>query len=264
MCGTCGCGNTGGHKHDHEHEHSHDHDHEHGHSHHHEHHHHDHDHSHQDSKTIELEQKILAHNEAHAQQNREWLKEHGVVAINIVSSPGSGKTALLEKTLEKLWGNIKCGVIVGDQQTDNDARRLSSKGANVRQIQTGSNCHLEAGAIFQLFEQVLDSDQKLLLIENVGNLICPAAFDLGENKRVVLISTTEGEDKPIKYPTIFSNADLVVVSKIDLAEAVCWDRQACLKNIERVAPGVSVIELSSKSETGLTEWLKYLSEVVEG
>jgi len=155
-------------------------------------------------RRIVVEQSVLARNDALAARNRQWLDEHGVVAVNLISSPGAGKTALLEKTLDRLAGEVKCAVITGDQQTDNDARRLRGRGAAVMQIQTRSACHLNAGQIAKALPRVVKPGTRLLFIENVGNLVCPAAFDLGEHFKIALLSTAEGEDKPLKYPTLFA------------------------------------------------------------
>ena len=210
------------------------------------------------TRLIEVEQKILARNDEQAAFNRGWLTARGVKALNFISSPGAGKTYLLEKTLEAFRGKLGCAVIVGDQESDNDARRLSGKGALVTQIETGHACHLEAEQVYRSFATVIREDTKLLLIENVGNLICPAAFNLGEEGKVVLLSVTEGEDKPIKYPVAFSGAQVIVLSKIDLAEATGWNRELTLANIKRVAPMAKVFELSARSGAGLPEWLAYL------
>ena len=192
MCEDCGCEQAlDDHHHPHDHPHDHDHD-------------HPDDHAHPEHRTLVLQQKILSRNDELAAKNRVWLAERGVVALNLISSPGSGKTMLLERTLERLQGRVPCAVIVGDQQTDHDAQRLAGKGAVVEQIETVSSCHLDADRINQLLPKVVGDTVKLLFIENVGNLVCPSAFDLGENFKVALLSTTEGEDKPVKYPTLFS------------------------------------------------------------
>jgi hydrogenase nickel incorporation protein HypB len=238
MCNTCGCGTAN--KHHHEHEHHHDHVH---------------------TKTVELEQKVLAKNDALADQNRAWLAERGIIAINLISAPGSGKTLLLEKTLEALNGKIKCAVITGDQQTDRDALRLQGKGANIHQIQTISSCHLDAHQIAHALEVVIEDGTQLLFIENVGNMVCPTAFDLGESFKLALLSTPEGEDKPIKYPVLFATAKAVLLTKMDLADALDWDRSACRKYIQQVQPGAHMIELSAKTGDGMDIWLNYLEQV---
>lgn len=247
MCTTCGC--------DSNHTHSHDHDHSHDHS-------HDHDHSHQHSKVVTLEQKVLLRNEETAEKNRAYFAENGIVAVNIISSPGSGKTYLLEKTLEALNGEIKCAVITGDLQTDNDAARLANKGASVKQIQTGSGCHLDAGQIADSLTEVVYSGTKILFIENVGNLVCPSAFNLGENFKIALLSVTEGEDKPLKYPALFSQAPVTVVTKTDLVPHLECDMKALRNNLRTVHPGVFIFELSAKSGEGMDAWLNYLRNLV--
>ncbi len=239
MCDSCGCGTANEH-------------------HHHEHHH---DHGHSHTKTVTLEQKVLAQNDALADQNRAWLTERGVVAINLISSPGSGKTYLLEKTLEALYGKIKCAVITGDQQTDRDAQRLQGKGAKIHQIETISSCHLDAHQVSHALEAVVDDDTRLLFIENVGNMVCPTAFDLGESFKVALLSTPEGEDKPIKYPALFATAKAIILTKMDLAEPLDWDLSACRKYIQQVQPGAHIIELSAKTGNGMNAWLNYLKKL---
>ncbi len=246
MCDTCGCSDK-----NHQHEH-HSQEHSPG-------HHHSHRHEESQTRTVKLEQNVLRRNEEAAEQNSKWLKERQVRALNFISSPGSGKTTLLEKTLESLREKgIFCGVIVGDQQTDLDAQRLSGKGALVRQIETINSCHLDAERVGALFEEVVGEKTRLLFIENVGNLICPAAFNLGEECKVVLLSVTEGEDKPLKYPVVFSRSKVVLLTKMDLAPHVDWDRQRCIRNVRHVAPGARIIELSAKSGQGMDEWLEYL------
>jgi len=251
MCLECGCGETG---HQHEgHTHSHDHGHDHGHS---------HDHSHGSEETITLSQKVLAHNDEHAAMNRAWLKERGVVALNIISSPGTGKTTLLERTLERLQGEVGCAVIAGDQRSDNDARRLENKGAQVCQIETGNSCHLDAVQVGEMLAKVVADDTKLLFIENVGNLICPSTFDLGEDFKVAMLSTTEGEDKPIKYPALFSQVPVAVLTKIDLIPHLDWDLARCRESLRQVRPGVFVFELSARTGEGLDEWIEYLKKLI--
>ena len=225
-----------------------------------------HTHSHDEhgtaSRTVQIQQNILAKNDQEAMKNREFLADCGVVAVNLISSPGSGKTMLLEKTLEQLNGKIKCAVIVGDQQTDNDAKRLEGKGANVIQIETKSACHLNATQVGEAISKVVEKDTELLFIENVGNLVCPAAFDLGENFKIALLSVTEGEDKPVKYPVLFSDAQIVLLTKTDLVPHLEWDMQKCRKCIRDIKPGVFVFELSAKSGDGMDEWIKYLTGLV--
>lgn len=244
MCETCGCGAANEHHH-----------HDHG-------HHHDHNHDHVHSKTVTLEQKVLAQNDALAERNRAWLAERGVVAINLISAPGSGKTLLLEKTLERLSGKIKCAVITGDQQTDRDAQRLAGKGAKIHQIETISSCHLDAHQISHVLPEVVEEGTRLLFIENVGNMVCPTAFDLGESFKLALLSTPEGEDKPIKYPVLFAIAKAIILTKMDLSETLGWDGAACRKYIQHVQPGAHTFELSAKTGTGMDAWIGYLEQLV--
>jgi len=242
MCESCGCGTANHYHHEHGHEHHHDHTH---------------------TKTVTLEQKVLARNDALAEQNRAWLAERGVTAINLISAPGSGKTLLLEKTLERLNGSISCAVITGDQQTDRDAQRLKGKGAKVHQIETISSCHLDAHQISHALPHVIEEGTKLLFIENVGNMVCPTAFDLGENFKVALLSTPEGEDKPIKYPVLYAIAKVILLTKMDLIEVLNWDASACRKYIQQVQPGASVIELSARTGDGMDAWINYLERLVQ-
>ena len=262
MCKDCGCetalkhahGHThgGGHGHSHAHDHDHDHDHTHP---------HDHADSAGDRRTIELERRVLADNDAHAAANRRWLTQHGVTAINLISSPGTGKTYLLERTLERLRGRVPCAVITGDQCTDHDARRLMGKGADVRQIETRNACHLDAARIAPLLPEVAGNGIRLLFIENVGNLVCPAAFDLGEHFKVALLSTTEGEDKPVKYPTLFSLAPVVVLTKMDLAPHLEWSLPKCREYLRKIRPGVFIFELSARTGQGMDAWIEYLEKL---
>lgn len=259
MCKDCGCETALKHAHGHAHGHHHDHDHGHAHDHGH---HHDHTHSHNERKTLALERKVLAENDAHAQSNREWLSAHGVTAINLISSPGTGKTYLLERTLERLRGRVRCAVITGDQCTDHDAKRLMGKGAVVRQIETVNSCHLDAARVGTLLPEVAGDGVKLLFIENIGNLVCPAAFDLGEHFKVALLSTTEGEDKPVKYPTLFSMAPVVVLTKMDLAPHLDWSLPTCRDYLRKIRPGVFIFELSAKTGQGMDGWVEYLEKLV--
>ncbi|MBW4621708.1 MAG: hydrogenase nickel incorporation protein HypB [Cyanosarcina radialis HA8281-LM2] len=221
------------------------------------HHHHQSIASHPPRQKIAIDRGILSKNDRLAEQNREYFKTKGVFVLNILSSPGSGKTALIERMLQDC--NEFCiGVIVGDLETDNDARRLRSHGAPAIQITTGNACHLEAGMVARAAEQ-LDLDAlDLLIIENVGNLVCPAAYDLGEDLRVVLLSVTEGEDKPLKYPTIFKTAEVAIVNKIDLAAAVEFDRSLSIANIKQIAPQATIFEVSAKTGRGMEDWEAYL------
>jgi hydrogenase nickel incorporation protein HypB len=213
-------------------------------------------------RTIEINESVLGKNQALADSLRAQFLDQNTVVINIMSSPGSGKTALLEATLTHLAHKIKCAVIVGDCATDNDARRLSGHGADVVQITTGGYCHLDASMVASALESIDTSGLQLLFIENVGNLVCPSGFDLGEDKRVVVISVTEGEDKPLKYPAIFSRADLIVVNKIDMAHAAGWDEVAAEEAIIKAAPDTPVLNLSARSGEGLHAWCNWLEELV--
>jgi hydrogenase nickel incorporation protein HypB len=186
----------------------------------------------------------------------------GLLVLNLLSSPGSGKTSLLERTISDLKNQIKAGVVVGDLETDNDAARLSKAGAPAIQITTGTVCHLEAEMVAKAVKQ-LDLDAlDLLIIENVGNLVCPAAYDLGENMRVVMLSVTEGEDKPLKYPTMFKSADVVIVNKIDIAEVVGFNREKALTNIQKVAPQARIFEVSARTGEGMDSWYHCLTEAM--
>ena len=278
MCLDCGCqeGNEkkyfehqtdhehGPHTHTHDaHTHEHDaHTHEHG-AHTHTHDDHKHDHSEKKTRILNIEHSVLAKNDAIAAKNREWLKSRDIVTVNIISSPGSGKTTLLEKTLEKLKGNIECSVIVGDQSTDNDAQRLLAMCDNVHQIETNSSCHINAEQVGDVLETVTNDKTQLLFIENVGNLICPAAFDLGEDFKIAVLSTTEGEDKPVKYPVVFSDSQIVIMTKTDLIPHLDWDIKKCRRSIQQVNPGVFTFELSSKTGEGMDVWVSYLEKLVK-
>lgn len=208
--------------------------------------------------TIEINSNVLGKNDQIANKIRGRFKSGGTLVLNVLSSPGSGKTALLEKTLHHFSKTLRVGVVVGDLATDNDAQRLKEWSPRVVPITTGKTCHLDASMVERALADIGDEPLDLLFIENVGNLICPSSFDLGEDSRVVLLSVTEGEDKPLKYPVIFRFADLVLVTKVDLAEAVEFRREAALKNIKQVAPGAAILELSAKREFGLKEWFAYI------
>ena len=273
MCEDCGCGIVDGYKvetlvggskqgspgsgeHGHAHEHEHGHEHAHGHG-------HEHGHSHE-STTIDLHAPILAKNDRLAERNRGFLKAKGLVSLNLLSSPGSGKTTLLEKTLVALSAELPAVVINGDLATDNDAERLHASGTPVAQITTGNVCHLDAEMISKGLEQLPLDDRKVLYIENVGNLVCPASYDLGEDKKVVLFSVTEGEDKPLKYPPIFHHADLVIVTKIDMAEAAGFDRAVAMENLRRIAHHSQLLELSAKTGEGMEAWLDWVRGLAGG
>jgi hydrogenase nickel incorporation protein HypB len=209
-------------------------------------------------RIVTVRQNILKDNDRVAAENRHTFAAAGVRAINLVSSPGAGKTALLERTLQDLRGQLGMAVAVGDLATENDAARLRQWGAQAEQIVTGTICHLDASMVQQVLPRFELAALDVLFLENVGNLVCPSSYDLGEAARAVLISTTEGEDKPLKYPTMFNTADVVVVTKMDIAEAVEFDLALCRENIDRARPGVRVIELSSKRGVGLEPWFEFV------
>ncbi len=235
--------------------HDHDHDHEHDHEHPHSLHTHHHDHK-PGRETLHVEAAILAKNDRLAADNRDRFSHADILALNLLSSPGAGKTALLERTLVDL--SIPAAVIVGDLATDNDAMRLKRVGARAIPIATGNVCHLEASMVAAALDRLDLSEIDLLFIENVGNLVCPAAYDLGEAMKVVLFSVTEGEDKPLKYPTTFKNADVVLLTKTDIAEAVGCDLALARQNVHAVAPQAELFELSARSGAGMTDWYFYL------
>jgi hydrogenase nickel incorporation protein HypB len=209
-------------------------------------------------RTLELHHNLLHRNDTLAAANRERFAAAGLLVLNVLSAPGAGKTALLER-LARQWSGGPVGVIVGDLATDNDARRLRAAGARAVQIQTGDLCHLEASLVGRAFDQLDTSGMALLLIENVGNLVCPTAFDLGERLRLVLLSVTEGEDKPLKYPAMFHTADAVVINKTDLAEAVGFDRRAALAALAAVAPQARIFEVSARTGEGVDALLHWFS-----
>ncbi|CAK6692091.1 hydrogenase nickel incorporation protein HypB [Synechococcus sp. CBW1107] len=212
----------------------------------------------QPSRTLELRHNLLERNDSNAGLNRERFAAAGLLALNVLSGPGAGKTALLER-LARQWDHGPVGVIVGDLATDNDARRLRAAGARAVQIQTGDLCHLEASMVARAFDQLDTTAMELLLIENVGNLVCPTAFDLGERHRLALLSVTEGEDKPLKYPALFQSAEVVVITKVDLADAVGFDRSSALANVAGVAPQARIFELSARTGAGMEALLHWLS-----
>jgi hydrogenase nickel incorporation protein HypB len=205
-----------------------------------------------------VNQPVLSANDRVAERNRGYFQALGLLAMNVVSSPGSGKTALIQQTVTRLGSRLRAGVIVGDLETDNDARRLREAGARAVQITTGTLCHLEAGMVARALTTLDPRSLDVLIIENVGNLVCPAAFDLGEALRVVLLSVTEGEDKPLKYPPIFSAADVVIVSKMDLADAVGIQMDTLRANIRRASPRAQVFELSARTGAGIDAWCDFI------
>ncbi len=211
-----------------------------------------------DGETVSLETAVLAKNEAIAARNRDWFESNSVLALNLVSSPGAGKTTLLERTIRELNPTVEIAVIEGDQMTTNDAYRIRAAGAKAIQINTGAGCHLEADMIAQAVTRLDLAPGAILMIENVGNLVCPAMFDLGEHMKVAVVSTTEGEDKPLKYPHMFRVCDLVVINKIDLVPHVDFDETLCRDNIAKVNPHSKIISLSSKSGHGFTAWTDWL------
>lgn len=277
MCGTCGCGSgedgvrilspaeQNGHHHHHHHDHPHDHDHDHGHHHHdhdHDHHHHHHDHSrdHHHKTVLEVEQDVLQQNELMAARNKGYFEAKNIFALNLVSSPGSGKTALLERTLADLKEELPFYVIEGDQQTLNDANRIAALDVPVIQINTGKGCHLESNAVYEAVKQLNPKENSILMIENVGNLVCPSMFNLGEAKRVVIISTTEGVDKPLKYPDMFHTSDICVINKIDLVPYLDIDLDELKENALRVNPNLQFFELSATKGQGMDHWYSWLKE----
>ncbi len=273
MCSTCGCSNTDkitytkpGDKvmvetlnHHHEHEHEHEHGHHHGHHNHH-HHNHAHSHDHHHHSIIELEQDILMHNNLIAERVKGYLAAKNIFAMNLVSSPGSGKTSILERTLKDLKDEIKFYVIEGDQQTMQDANRIDAVGIPVIQINTGKACHLDSEMIFKALENLQPEENSVLMIENVGNLVCPAGFYLGEDKRVVIISTTEGDDKPLKYPDMFESADICLINKIDLLPYVPFDIEKVKEYAGRINPNMQFFEVSALTGEGMNQWYNWLKK----
>jgi hydrogenase nickel incorporation protein HypB len=287
MCTTCGCGpgevtiagvaaqhghdhvhadgtrHSHGHEHEHEHEHGHGHGHGHGHEHPHAHPAAQAAHSHAaglaPTRMVQIEQDILAKNNAYAVENRQKLAESGIFALNLVSSPGSGKTTLLCKTITLLQ-DLRVAVIEGDQQTSQDAERIRATGAPAIQINTGKGCHLDAHMVGRAMAQLHLAQDSLLMVENVGNLVCPAAFDLGEAHKVVILSITEGEDKPIKYPDMFRAASLMLLNKMDLLPHLDYDVDAAIAFARRVNPHIRVLQLSATTGEGMDEWLQFLRD----
>jgi len=216
------------------------------------------------ARIVEVREGVLKKNDLLARGLRERFGAAGVAVVDLVSSPGSGKTALLERTLSELSGRLRAGALVGDLATDNDARRLAVSGAPVRQITTGTVCHLDAEMVARALEGWDLASLDLLFVENVGNLVCPSSYDLGESLRAVLFSVTEGEDKPLKYPTIYNSADLAVLTKVDLAEAVGFDRAAAREAVDRVRPGLEILETSARTGEGIDAWLDRLMGLLAG
>jgi hydrogenase nickel incorporation protein HypB len=270
MCSTCGCGQPDGsgtrltvvHDHDHDHDHDQDHDHEAGHG-------HGHGHGHgvekviaePETRTVLLEQEILAKNDGLAAANRHSLLERGISAINLMSSPGSGKTTLLEHTIRAIGDRRQALVIEGDQETLYDAERIRATGTKVVQINTGAGCHLDAQMMSSGLAELDPPDGSLVFVENVGNLVCPALFDLGEAARVVIISVTEGADKPAKYPYMFRTADLVLLNKVDLLPYVDFDVDLCLSLIARIKPDANILQVSATKGDGMETWYDWLANL---
>ncbi len=238
MCATCGCDSNGNvtiHHPDH----------------------HDH-HPNQQKKIIDVEKDVLYENNLLAERNRGYFDAKNILAINLVSSPGSGKTSLLEKTLIDLKDELAFAVIEGDQQTTNDADRIHATGTKVTQINTGKGCHLDAHMVLHALQGMKPKQNSILFIENVGNLVCPAMFDLGEKERVVIISVTEGDDKPLKYPDMFYSSSLCIINKIDLLPYVPFDMDKVKANAKKINPNLEIIELSCTSGEGLSKWYEWL------
>ncbi len=269
MCTTCGCGTDNAvivaHDHTHSletrHAHSHETQHSHGHS--HSAHAHPatqfaHAHEVEATRRLQVEREILAQNDAYAARNRAWFEEQGILALNLVSSPGAGKTTLLTATIARLLGRVPVAVIEGDQQTSLDAERIRATGAAAVQINTGKGCHLDAHLVAHALEHLPLAPESILFIENVGNLVCPAAFDLGEAHKVVILSVTEGEDKPLKYPDMFAASDLMLINKIDLAPYVSFELERCIELARRVNPKLEFIPLSATTGEGFDAWLDWL------
>ena len=278
MCTTCGCGTDavtidgkahahghGAHEHDHPHDHDHAHDHDHGHV------HgpgcgHDHAPAHSHAagvpaeRAVAVERAILAKNDAEANHNRRLFTRKGIFALNLVSSPGSGKTTLLCETIRRLAGEVPIAVVEGDQQTSNDADRIRATGARAVQVNTGKGCHLDAHMVGHALEALEPAEASVLMIENVGNLVCPSAFDLGEAHKVVVLSVTEGEDKPLKYPDMFAAADLMILNKCDLLPYLSFDVAACLANARRVNPAIEILQVSATKGEGMDGWLDWIRE----
>ncbi|MGH8885507.1 MAG: hydrogenase nickel incorporation protein HypB [Egibacteraceae bacterium] len=215
------------------------------------------------ARTLRLEQDVLAKNNLLAERNRGWLEGRGIVAMNLMSSPGAGKTTLLERTIRDLGGQLSISVVEGDQETLLDAERIRSTGCRVVQINTGSGCHLDADMLARGLRTLDPPASSLVLIENVGNLVCPALFDLGERGKVVIMSVTEGEDKPLKYPHMFRAAQLLVLNKVDLLPYVQFDTERCVEHARRVNPQLEVFQVSATRGDGLDDWYGWLRHQVD-
>jgi hydrogenase nickel incorporation protein HypB len=264
MCATCGCSNDADHAHDHGH--GHDHAHEHsparsadsgapsGHA------HHDHHHGQRRTRIVRLEEALLAKNSRVAERNRGWLAARGALALNLMSAPGAGKTTLLERTIRDLGGEPAIAVIEGDQATQRDAERIRATGCRAVQITTGTGCHLDADMVARGLAALEPAAGTVVMIENVGNLVCPALFDLGERAKVVIASVTEGEDKPLKYPHMFRAAQLMLLNKIDLLAHVAFDPERCLAYAREVNPRLRIIAVSATRGDGLGSWYDWLRD----
>jgi len=209
-------------------------------------------------RLVEVRRNILKENDINARALRQRFHEAGVFVVSLVSSPGAGKTTLLEETLKRLGSRHRVAALVGDLATENDCARLARSGAQVRQITTGTVCHLDAAMVQRGMEGWKLEELDFLFVENVGNLVCPASYDLGESLRFVAVSVTEGEDKPLKYPTIFNTADVALITKIDLAQAAGFDSAAALASVQAVRPGMKVLQLSARTGEGMADYLKLL------
>lgn len=243
MCGTCGCGDANNHHHHHEHdEYEHEHHHEHAH----------------EGKLISMEQDILSRNNLLAERNRGYFEALNIFCLNLMSSPGSGKTTLLEETIKRIKSKKDLYVIEGDQQTSNDADRIAALNVPVFQVNTGQGCHLDAEMINHALKHVKPTLYSILFIENVGNLVCPALFDLGEAKKAIIVSTTEGDDKPLKYPTIFAEADVCLINKIDLSPHLDTDTKVLAENARKINPQLEIFEVSATKGTGMDAWCDWL------
>ena len=210
------------------------------------------------SRRVKIERAILAQNDRYAQSNRQFLAEHGILMLNLVSSPGSGKTTLLVETIRALQNALPIAVIEGDQQTDQDAARIRATGVSALQINTGKGCHLDAHMIGHAMQQLTLQENSILFIENVGNLVCPAGFDLGEAHKVVILSVTEGEDKPLKYPDMFRAADLMLLNKCDLLPYLSFNVNRTIEYAHRVNPSLHIIQVSATQGTGMPEWINWI------
>jgi hydrogenase nickel incorporation protein HypB len=253
MCGTCGCGNENQVKIQIPHEGQHTHSHDHGHAYHHEH-----GHSHTHDHHIEVEKNILQFNDVGAARNRGYFDAKNIFTLNLVSSPGSGKTSFLERTLTDLKSQLSFYVIEGDQQTLNDANRIDAIKVPVIQINTGQGCHLESDMVYDAVKKLNPIDNAILMIENVGNLVCPALFDLGEHQRIVIISTTEGDDKPLKYPDMFAGSQVCIINKIDLLPYLNFNVEKAKEYALRVNPNLLFFEVSATQGEGMENWYEWL------